>query len=387
MNILFVNNFYNLFAKADCGASQRSMCIIQALSKIGQVDVISFVDDTISTVDNVDVIYSKYVDMAPQKGGRFDKFLKLFSYHKPYSIYPENKIKSNVIKQFVTQKHYDYIVTRYVHFACDCGLLKYADKLIVDIDDDPKEVVLMTLDKVKTLRNKIFTRLYAYTIDKVTRHIISTIHSAFYSTPSQHYKNAYFLPNISAYQKPLQSIDFTQEIRNILIVGRYAYLPNAEGLKHFVQNVFPLIKKEVPNAILNVVGRISDDELYKLCSIEDVKLLGFVENLEDVYAKSHCVVVPLYRGTGTSVKLVESMSLGRAVVSTPCGCRGLHTDFLPNKAYFLAYNDEQFAEYVVTLLTTPSANEEIRNNALVQINKHYSTNIFESTIATVLSIS
>jgi len=67
MNILFVNNQYNLFTKADCGASQRSMCVIHALAQIGHVDVISFVDETISNESNVDVIYSKEIGMSAHK--------------------------------------------------------------------------------------------------------------------------------------------------------------------------------------------------------------------------------------------------------------------------------------------------------------------------------
>ena len=382
MNILFVNNFYNIFAKADCGASQRTMCLIRALAKFGHVDVISFVDDTISNEPNVDVIFSQEIGMATQRGNRFNKFFKLFRWNDPYSIYPENIEKSKIIDSFVEQKHYDYIAIRYVHFACDCGLLKYNDKLIIDIDDDPKDVVLMSLDKVRTLRNKIYTRIYANTIDRVTRFIISHVKTAFYSTPTKQYDNAHFLPNISAYNQPLPPAEFSGNDRNILIVGRYHYLPNAEGLEHFIRNIFPVVKKSIPNVSLLVCGKVIDDELRRLCEkIVGIKLLGFVEDLRDAYDNCHCAIVPLYRGTGTSVKLVEAMSMGRAVVTTSAGARGLNKQVENGVDFILADEDHAFAEGIIRLLSDERFNHTLSDNAKAKMQQYYSEQAFNTIVS------
>ena len=386
MNILFVNNFYNIFAKADCGASQRTMCLIRALAKLGHVDVISFVDDTISNEPNVDVIFSQEIGMATQRGNRFNKFFKLFRWNNPYSIYPENIEKSKIIDSFVEQKHYDYIVIRYVHFACDCGLLKYNDKLIIDIDDDPKDVVLMSLDKVRTLRNRIYTRIYANTIDRVTRYIISHVKAAFYSTPTKQYDNAHFLPNISAYNQPLPPAEFSGDDRNILIVGRYHYLPNAEGLEHFIRSIFPIVKQSVPNVSLLVVGKVIDDELRRLCEkTVGVKLLGFVEDLRDAYDNCHCAIVPLYRGTGTSVKLVEAMSIGRAVVTTSAGARGLNKQVENGVDFILADEDHAFAEGIIRLLSDERFNHTLSDNAKAKMQQYYSEQAFNTIVSNSLN--
>lgn len=382
MNILFVNNFYNIFAKADCGASQRTMCLIRALAKFGHVDVISFVDDTISNEPNVDVIFSQEIGMATQRGNRFNKFFKLFRWNNPYFIYPENIEKSRIIDSYVVQNRYDYIVTRYVHFACDCGLLKYKGKLIIDIDDDPKDVVLMSLDKVRTLRNRIYTRIYANTVDKVTRKIVSSVHSAFYSTPTKQYDNAHFLPNISAYNQPLPPAEFSGNDRNILIVGRYHYLPNAEGLEHFIRYIFPIVKQSIPNVSLLVAGKVIDDELRKLCvKIDGVKLLGFVEDLQDAYVNCHCAIVPLYRGTGTSVKLVEAMSMGRAVVTTSAGARGLNKQVENGVDFILADDDHAFAEGIIRLLLDERFNHTLSDNAKAKMQQYYSEQAFNTIVS------
>ena len=78
MNILFVNNFFPIFAQSNCGASQRSMRLVKALARFGHVDVISFAGKTTSNIENVDVLFSDEVYESIESNGRIEKFTKLF---------------------------------------------------------------------------------------------------------------------------------------------------------------------------------------------------------------------------------------------------------------------------------------------------------------------
>ena len=51
--------------------------------------------------------------------------------------------------------------------------------------------------------------------------------------------------------------------------------------------------------------------------------IGFVDDLESLYNDSKIVINPIFEGTGLSIKLHEALAAGRAVVSTPIGCRGI----------------------------------------------------------------
>ena len=387
MNLLFINNQFNLFSKADSGASQRSMLIIRAMAQVGHVDVVSFVDETESNVPNVDVVYSGNINTSHDYEGRLGKFLKLFRWNHPYDIYPVQLEKERVIDDMVAKGNYDFIVVRYVHFACDCGLLKYADRLIIDIDDDPKQVVLMSLARINTLRNRIYNRLYANTIDKVSRIVVKSARGAFYSTPNINYSNACFLPNISAFDEPLPPADFDNLPPTIMMVGYFKYYPNVEGLAHFVKNVFPMIRAAIPNVILNVVGKMTDDNLRLLClQTQGVQALGFVDNIKKVYRNSHCVIVPLYKGTGTSIKMVEAMSIGRTVVTTACGARGLNNGFVANTDFLLAESDKDFADKVIYALTHKVENVEMANSAVVKMDSYYSEKVFNQIVLSTLKL-
>lgn len=386
MNILFVNNAYNLFAKADCGASQRSMSFLHALRLAGHVDVVSFVDETVSTVSDVEVVYSKYIANAVVSNSKVAKIRKLLPVFSLSTIYPLQPEKEKILDEIISQNKYDVIVVRYIRFACDCGLLKYASKLYVDIDDGPKFGILNFISKGDSFGRQLYYKLYANAVDKACRKLVKRIKGAFYSTPNLNYQNACFLPNISVFQHSLHAPKFDKVSPAILMVGSFNYYPNVEGLHHFIKYIFPKIRRDVLDASLFVIGKMGDGNLRMLClNTDGVVSLGFVENLEEQYAKAHCVIIPIYKGTGTSVKLIEAMSLGRAVVTTPCGARGLNPAFVANEDYFLAENDDDFARKVCYLLTHPAENNHMLQNATQKIDKYYSQERFNSIIMSAVN--
>lgn len=386
MNILFVNNFYNLFEKADCGASQRSMCMIRALSQMGHVDVVSFTDDTESNIHGVEVIYSKNIKVEKYRYGVVERVGRLFCWWKPEWHYPVDKQKSDVIAEYVTRKHYDVIVTRYLKYACECGLMKYADRLILDFDDDLRDVVMMEIAQTDSLLKRTKGRIYAQTIGLLSAYVSKHIRRGFYSAPHRPLPNADFLPNISAYVEQMPDVDFQLIKPVVLLVGNFRYYPNEYGLLRFVRDIFPLIRRQIANAEVHVVGNIPNYMMERLKPyiVDGVKLYGFVQHLTDAYKESRCVVVPLWHGTGTSVKLVEAMALNRAVVTTTMGVRGLHEAFIPNGDYLLADEDKLIAENVVRLLSDETLNKQLSKSAMTKIQMYYSTTRFGKIIEDVI---
>lgn len=381
MNILFVNNIFPLFANANSGASVRSMRLIKALLKLGHVDVISFVDGDVSNLDNCDVLYSKLIYKKSAFKSRLDKLKIIFSHSNPYDVMPINEEKEIVIDKVVSKKHYDYIVTRYVDMACDCGLLKYADRLIIDLDDDPEAAFRMHNCKSRKVLNRLFMSYYARLIGRTAKKIVAHINHAFCSEPQRHYPNTDFLPNISLFSSPLPNVDFSVVPQNILFIGRMDHMPNIDSLVFFLQEVFPKVLEKQPNTILRIVGKIDKPELLQLCeSTPNVVLRGFVENLEDEYCQCRCAVVPLRLGTGTSVKLIEAMSLNRAVVTTSVGKRGLHSAFIPDEDFLLADEPDAFADAIVELLVNEDKNRQIANNAFAKIASYYSEAKFNEIV-------
>lgn len=108
----------------------------------------------------------------------------------------------------------------------------------------------------------------------------------------------------------------------LLFVGGMRYVPNVDGAIFFCQEVFPLIKEQVPDARFLIVGSNPIRAVQALAS-DDVTVTGYVEDVIPYYRQALVSVIPLRAGGGTRLKILESMALGRPVVSTSLGCEGL----------------------------------------------------------------
>ena len=382
MNILFINNYFPIFGASDSGASNRSNMFIAALAELGHVDIISFRGDAPSNMDNCEVVYNTEIASNPN-AKRFDKFLKLFAFHAPDKVYSLNKEKVKVVDKFAGTQKYDYIACRYIREAVECGLLKYSSKLIIDVDDNPKDVALMAAKSARTLRNRIYNKLFAYTLDRMVKYVLKDVLCCFHSNPLQApISKSVYLHNVAMINAELPLIT-KQTPLQVMMVGLFHYGPNIEGLEHFLTKVWPIVYQKNPHIILNVVGKIGDVSLKERWGkYEGVNLKGFVQDLITEYKNSRVVIVPIYSGSGTSVKVVEAMKLNRVCVATQEGVRGYDRYLYDGQDYLLAQNDTDFAQKILALVDDIDKCNVIAISAREKIEKHYSQSRFKEIIRT-----
>jgi polysaccharide biosynthesis protein PslH len=133
----------------------------------------------------------------------------------------------------------------------------------------------------------------------------------------------------------------------LVFVGKMSYSPNVDAMIFFCDEIFPLIKQQVPNAKLYIVGK-EPVSIVRVLASEDVTVTGYVESVIPYYQQALLSIVPLRAGGGTRLKILESMALGRPVVSTTIGCEGLEVSH--GEDILIADTPEDFAESVVQLI-------------------------------------
>lgn len=385
MNILFVNNHFPLFEGSDSGASNRSNMFISALAELGYVDVVSFRNDVTSNIRNCEIVYNNEIADADEDQ-RFDKFFKLFAFHSPNKIYNVNREKEKVVDEILGKKKYDYVSCRYIREAVECGLLKYSSKLIIDVDDNPRNVVLMASKSARTLRNRIYNRLFAYTIDRMVKYVLKDVFCSFHSNPLQApIDKSIYLHNVTMSDAELPLITGQTPLQ-VMMIGLFHYGPNIEGLEHFLTNVWPIVHQKNPHIVFNVVGKIGDDALKRRWSkYEGVNLKGFVQNIVEEYKASRVVIVPIYSGSGTSVKVVEAMKLNRACVSTIEGVRGYDKYLIEGDDYLLAKDDMDFANKLTSLVADIDKCNQLAESAYVKIELYYSQSSFKGIVKSAIT--
>ena len=135
-------------------------------------------------------------------------------------------------------------------------------------------------------------------------------------------RNAHYIPRMCPTEPASGSRHRVQHAYDLLFVGS-DHVPNREGINRFLKQVYePFLSKH--KVRMAIVGRVCDHVRFHFSHVD---LLGVVNGsahaLKDVYYDSKLVVVPILEGTGISIKTLEALAMGRAVVSTPVGARGL----------------------------------------------------------------
>ncbi|MDR0852168.1 MAG: glycosyltransferase [Clostridiales Family XIII bacterium] len=109
----------------------------------------------------------------------------------------------------------------------------------------------------------------------------------------------------------------------LMFIGGYNHPPNADAVLWFANEIFPKILEQHPEMILHIAGSNAPEEITALAD-DHIIIHGFVssDDLETLYASVRIVVVPLRYGAGIKGKVVEAMTYGVPVVTTPIGAEG-----------------------------------------------------------------
>lgn len=146
--------------------------------------------------------------------------------------------------------------------------------------------------------------------------------------------------------------------RVCLFVGSGS-LHNVDGLRWFLEQVWPAVHVACPSAEFRVVGTAASQVASRQ---PGVTLVGQVGDLAAEYGQADVVVVPLRSGSGLKVKLVEAINEGCPVVTTPAGAQGLGG--IEPAPFELANTADQFALAVVAVLDEPDRRVALSRAAL-----------------------
>lgn len=110
----------------------------------------------------------------------------------------------------------------------------------------------------------------------------------------------------------------------VLFFGRMDYAPNDHGLRRFLAEVWPRVAASRPAATLRVVGGGLGEQLAaELRAAPRAEAVGLVPEIRAELGAADVVVVPIWQGGGTRLKVLEALGAGRAVVGTPLGVSGI----------------------------------------------------------------
>ncbi|HUR21912.1 MAG TPA: glycosyltransferase, partial [Vicinamibacterales bacterium] len=165
--------------------------------------------------------------------------------------------------------------------------------------------------------------------------------------------------------------------RDIMLLGGYQHPPNTDAALHFAQDILPLVRRRLPDAVLHLVGSNPPEQVRALAS-EAVQIDGFVENLSACADRFRVAVAPIRYGAGIKGKVVTTMNLGLPNVLTSQASEGL--GLRAGQDALVADSPQDFADAVVELYTDPALWRRLSENGMSIVKDRFS---FDAGLGTV----
>lgn len=168
----------------------------------------------------------------------------------------------------------------------------------------------------------------------------------------------------------------TFEVRqHFITIGNFIHEPNWNAVRYLKEEIWPLIRKQLPNAELHVYGAYASQKVNELNNPKEGFLIkGRAEDAMSVVKKAKICLAPLRFGAGIKGKLVEAMQCGTPSVTTDIGAEGMHGKFDWNG--MIANSSQEIADAAVNLYSDKALWQKSQENGIVIINQFYSKEKF-----------
>jgi len=168
--------------------------------------------------------------------------------------------------------------------------------------------------------------------------------------------------------------------KTILFIGSLEWFPNLDAFKWFYKKIFPLVLKKVPDVKLYVIGKNPPEEIRNIKD-PNVEIYGMVEDIRPFVSKANVCVVPLRIGGGIRIKIIELLSMKKAIVTTSIGIEGI--DVIDGEHLIVKDSENDFADTIIKLFNDDDLVYKLGYNGFNLIKNKYGWNIIAEQIENI----
>lgn len=156
----------------------------------------------------------------------------------------------------------------------------------------------------------------------------------------------------------------------VLSVGTFKWLPNVEAVEFLVSKVWPLLKQQVEQVHLWIVGNAPTHQVLAYEQQDSaIKVSGGIPDIRDAFKAADVLVAPVFSGKGTRYKVLEAMASGTPVVATQIAVEGLGV--VDGKHVLIANSAAEMADQTAKLLHNEQLRENLARRAKEFVTEHY----------------
>lgn len=166
------------------------------------------------------------------------------------------------------------------------------------------------------------------------------------------------------------------------MIGDFNYLPNHDGLKWFINEVWDTVRKHQPGVELRLVGKGSAEVAAKYPGVNTIGL-GYVPDVVEETGSWSCMIVPTRLGGGTHLKVAEGLARCIPIVTTSHGARGYRLTH--GHDCFICDDSGGFSNSCLQLLHDPALRERMSEAGSQLFHSHYSWDSIQPAVDHVLA--
>lgn len=172
-----------------------------------------------------------------------------------------------------------------------------------------------------------------------------------------------------------------RDVATIVFTGTMWYFPNVDAATWFVNYVFPIVRQQVADVRLFIVGARPASAVQRLAHVPGVTVTGYVPSVQEYLSHATVAIAPMQSGSGMQFKAIEAMASGVPVVATPYALGGLEA--IDGEHLLIARNAEDFAGALVRVMKDAQLRYRLTQNARKLVEQKYS---WERTVETLESV-
>lgn len=173
----------------------------------------------------------------------------------------------------------------------------------------------------------------------------------------------------------IQNLPSFEERNNFVFIGNFLHEPNWNAVQYLKETIWPLIRKQMPEAFLQIYGAYPSQKVLQLHKLADgFQIMGRADEAQEVVRNSRVVLAPLRFGAGIKGKLVEAMQFGTPSITTIIGAESMCGDLPWNG--FIADEPQVFSDKAVELYQDATLWRKAQENGFEIIEKRYLKSLF-----------
>jgi glycosyltransferase involved in cell wall biosynthesis len=261
--------------------------------------------------------------------------------------------------QIIKKNKIDIIISAHLWSLLPALILKkaYSKKLVLD----EHNVEFVRAVRMKNFKHVIFSFILEKGLANFSDSIltVSLLDKRALSNLGIPLEKVHIIPNGADTQK------LNPNIPVVIFMGKLDYKPNLEALELLIHKIIPNVLQQVPKCKFLIVGMNPPVHL----NHKSVLYTGYVKDVAEYIAAADIAIAPILSGSGTRLKILEYMAIGKPVISTRLGAEGIVLE--NGKNIVLADDMNKFSSQVIKLILDANLRNRIGKKARELVVKKY----------------